>query len=160
MIGDHRQRDGIRGGGHISWRGIHWWPPPGATDLDLAIPEKLRDGYAEAMRALSAKAPRGAVVLLRRAVEGVVRDRGGIAAVKTLDDKTLAAALKVMAEEGTLDGSLAEWAAEIRLTANVGAHFDPTDDVDDAEAEDLARLTRQLLHYLYELPAQLKRARH
>jgi hypothetical protein len=158
-VGDHPRREGIQGGGAISWRGIHWWPPPGATDLDEAIPEKLRDCYSESIRALSAKAPRGAVVLLRRTVEGVVRERGSAAAVKALDDKSLAAGLKVMAEEGALDGSLADWAAEIRLTANVGAHFDPVEDVSLDEANDLARLTRELLKYLYEMPAQLQRAR-
>ena len=64
-----------------------------------------------------------------------------------------------MAEEGALDGSLADWAAEIRLTANVGAHFDPVEDVSLDEANDLARPTRELPKYLYEMPAQLQRAR-
>lgn len=158
-VGDHPRREGIQGGGHISWHGIHWWPPPGATDLDEAIPEQLRGGYSEAVRALSATAPRGAVVLLRRTVEGVVRERGSAAAVKALDDKSLAAGLKIMAEEGALDGSLSDWATEIRLTANVGAHFDPIEDVSLNEANDLSRLTRELLKYLYEMPAQLQRAR-
>ena len=157
-IGDHSWRESPRGG-QVSWRGIHWWPVPGTTDLDEAIPQKLRDGYSEAIRALSAKAPRGAVVLLRRTVEGIVRDRGSEAAVKALDDKSLAAGLKIMAEEGALDGNLSDWAAEIRLTANVGAHFDPIEDVSLDEANDLSRLTRELLKYLYEMPAKLQRAR-
>jgi hypothetical protein len=59
----------------------------------------------------------------------------------------------------TLDANLADWAKEIRVTGNVGAHFDAMDDVDAAEADDLARLTRQLLRYLDELPASLRRSR-
>ena len=110
------------------------------------------------MRAVGARAPRAAVVMLRRTVEGLVRDRGSDAAQKALD-RNLAAALRIMADEHTLDANLADWAKEIRLTANVGAHFDPIDDVDAAEADELARLTRKLLHYMYELPAKLRRSR-
>jgi hypothetical protein len=149
---------GIGSGGVITYRGIHWWPPPSSADLDESIPAGLRDSYAEAMRALGARAPHAAVVMLRRTVEGLVRDRGGDAAQQALD-RNLAAALRVMADEHTLDANLADWAKEIRLTANVGAHFDPIDDVDTTEADDLARLTRQLLHYMYELPAKLRRSR-
>ena len=157
-IGDHPAREGIGSGGTLSYRGIHWWPPPGATDLDESVPDALREGYAEALRALSVRAPRAAVVMLRRTVEGVVRDRGSSAAVEGLQ-RNLATGLRIMADEQALDPSLAEWAKEIRLTGNAGAHLDPLDDVDMAEAEALARLTRQLLHYVYELPAQLRRSR-
>ena len=96
--------------------------------------------------------------MLRRTVEGIVRESGSTEAQKALGHN-LAAGLRVMADEHGLDANLAQWAAEIRLTANVGAHYDPLEDVSDGEAADLARLTRQLLHYLYEMPAQLKRAR-
>jgi hypothetical protein len=64
-----------------------------------------------------------------------------------------------MADEGTLDANLADWAAAIRLAGNAGAHFDPMHDISPAEAEDLARFTRQILHYSYELPAKLSRLR-
>ncbi len=64
-----------------------------------------------------------------------------------------------MAEEHILDANLSTWADEIRLVGNVGAHFDPIDDVTLAEATDLAKLTRQLLHYVYELPASIQRKR-
>jgi hypothetical protein len=96
--------------------------------------------------------------MLRRTVEALVRDRGGADAQEAMN-RGLAAALRVMADAHALDVNLADWAKEMRLAGNVGAHYDPIDDVDAAEAEDLARLTRQLLHYVYELPAKLRRAR-
>jgi hypothetical protein len=157
-IGDHPARDGIKGGGTIAWRGVHWWPPPGSADLDEAIPARLRDSYCEAMRAISAHAPRAAAVVLRRTIEGIVRESGSTEAQGALE-RNLAAGLRVMADEHILDRNIATWATEVRLTGNVGAHFDPMDDVSDGEAEDLARLTRQILHYLYEMPAKLRRAR-
>lgn len=158
-IAEHPARDGLKGGGQVSYRGIFWWPPPSSADLDKAIPAELRDCYAEGMRALAAQAPRAAVVMLRRAVEALVRDRGSEAAQKALEGN-LGKALRVMADDHTLDGSLAEWANEIRLVGNVAAHFDPIEDVSLAEATDLAKLTRQLLHYIYELPASIQRKRN
>ncbi len=157
-IGDHPARNGIGRGGVQSYRGVFWWPPPASTDLDDSIPLALRDCYSEGMRCLAAQAPRAAVAMLRRTVEALVVDRGGESAQKALDTN-LAKALQVMADEHTLDATLAGWAHEIRLLGNVGAHFDPIRDVDLPEAQDLGKLTRQLLHYVYELPAGIQRKR-
>lgn len=156
FVGNQRVADGFRTGGYINWRGTYWWPPPESADLDNAVPEQLRESYGEAMRCLAAKAPRASAVMLRRTVESLVDDRGSEEATK---QATLERALKVMADDGTLDRNLAEWAGEVRLAGNVGAHYDALDDVEAGEAEALARLTRQILHYLYELPAQIRRRR-
>lgn len=155
-IGNHRAADGVRSGGYVNYRGIYWWPPPSSADLDEVVPEQLRASYAEAMRCLAAQAPRASAVMLRRTIESLVDDRGSSEAK---DQRTLAQSLQLMAAEGTLDRNLAEWAGEVRLAGNVGAHFDPLDDVTLEEAEVLSRLTRQILHYLYELPAQIRRSR-
>ena len=144
--------------GAIVWKGFHWWPPPSSADFDEAIPEGLRDRYTEAMRALSVKAPRGAAVLLRRVVEGIVKTSGSDEATRKVKG-SLRDGLQQMADDGTLDKSLAEWAKEVRLTGNAGGHYDLDEDVSQDEAEDLAKLARQILHYVYALPAQLRRAR-
>jgi hypothetical protein len=157
-VGDHPARDGIRGGGTVTYRGVFWWPPPASTHLDEAIPLALRDCYAEGMRALAAQAPRASVVMLRRTVEALVRDRGSETAQKALQ-VNLAKALRLMADEHTLDKNLAEWADEIRVVGNLGAHLDPIEDVKLPEATELAKLTRQLLQYVYELPASIQRKR-
>jgi hypothetical protein len=75
-------------------------------------------------------------------------------------EKNLAAGLSTMASEGALDRNLAEWAKEIRIVANSGAHFDTSgQDVSPQEADALARLLRELLRYLYEMPARVVRSR-
>lgn len=159
-IGDHPAREGLRRGGAVTWRGIHWWPLPAGAGMDEAIPGPIRGCFEEGLRCMSAKAPRGAAVLFRRALEAIVRDRGSAAAVKKLDDeRSLAAALRVMSEERSLDPTLADWAKELRLAGNVGGHLDPMDDVTPAEVEALSKLLRALLTYLYEVPAKLRRAR-
>lgn len=157
-IGQHPWREGFRGG-TIRWRGIHWWPPVAIAGISDAVPANIRACFVEGLRCLGAGAPRGAAVMFRRTLEAVVRDKGSQAAVAAMEQKNLFNGLKVMAEEHTLTPDLAEWAKEIRLAGNVGGHFDPIDDVDLAEAEDLGRLLRSLLIYLYEIGAQIRRAR-
>jgi len=139
-------------------RGVHWWPPPGAFDLDPAVPETIRGAYDEGMHCLGAQCPRAAAVMFRRVLEALVNDKGS-AAVQAAAAKNLAQGLKVMAAEHVLQPTLAEWATEIRVVGNVGAHLDPIKDVALEEARDLARLTRQLLEYVYELPARVARSR-
>ena len=68
--------------------------------------------------------------------------------------------LKVMADEGALDKSLAEWAKAVRAVADFGAHFDVSaQEITSAEAEDLSRLVREMLRFLYEMPARVSRSR-
>jgi hypothetical protein len=96
--------------------------------------------------------------MFRRTLEALVVDRGG-AGAQGAAKRNLASALSELASEGVLDRNLAEWAKEIRVVGNVGAHFDPQQSVDQGEAENLSRLTRQILHYVYELPASIRRTR-
>lgn len=157
-VGEHPARE-RQGGGTISYRGIHWWPVPAAANLDASIPPEVVGGFTEGVRCLSAQAPRAAAVMFRRTLEAVVRASGSATAVRTLEDRNLAAALAVMATEHTLDPSLAQWAKELRLVGNAGGHLDPLDDVDMDEAEEMSRLARGMFTYLYEMPAKLARSR-
>lgn len=70
--------------------------------------------------------------MFRRTLEAIVKDKGG---------------------------RDAQTSVEIRIVGNAGAHFDPMNDVKQAEAENLAKLLRSLLDYLYEMPARIQRTR-
>jgi hypothetical protein len=48
-----------------------------------------------------------------------------------------------------LPPTLADWAKEVRLIGNVGAHFDPLEDVESRDAEQLRDSIHKLLSYLY-----------
>lgn len=138
------------------YEGIHWWPLPGLGDLDPDIPPQVGTAYSEGIRALSVKAARAAVVMFRGMLAQVVSDKGSAAAQAkhTLYDK-----LEQMSQDGSLHPSLVEWAREIRLIGNAAAHPDALDPVSDDEAADLARLCRQLLNVIYEVPARIARNR-
>jgi hypothetical protein len=138
------------------FRGIHWWPMPGSADLDPDIPANVGSAYSEGMRALSVKAARAAVVMFRGMLAQVVVDKGGPAAQAK---HSLYEKLEQMNQDGSLHPSLVEWAKEIRLIGNAAAHPDALDPVSDEEAADLARLCRQLLNVIYEVPARIARNR-
>jgi hypothetical protein len=157
--GDHPSREGIKGGGIVSWRGIHWWPAPGSADLDPSIPEPLTEAFVEGVRSHGAKAPHAAAVMFRRTVEGIVRDKGGPEAVKQLDNGDLPGALAHMKTEGALDNTLYEWAMEIRALGNTGGHFDAFENVSPDQAEALLQVVRQLFRYVYEEPARIRELR-
>jgi Domain of unknown function (DUF4145) len=73
--------------------------------------------------------------MFRGVLVTVVQDKGGEAA-KTAPN--LYQQLKAMEQEGTLHPSLVEWATEIRLVGNAGAHFNELTPIDRAEAADLS----------------------
>jgi hypothetical protein len=62
------------------WCGVHWWPVPGAADLDQDIPEGVASAFGEGMRALSANCPCAAAVMFRAMLAALVRDQGSRAA--------------------------------------------------------------------------------
>jgi hypothetical protein len=136
--------------------GLHWWPPPGAADLDPAIPPEVRSAYTEGILALSVKAPRAAVVMFRGMLAQIVADMGSAEAQAKGD---LYHQLDQMKEDGSLYPSLVEWAKEIKVVVNAGAHPNPLNPVSEEEAANLGRLCRRMLDVLYELPAKITRGR-
>ena len=139
-----------------TYRPVHWWPLDGASDLDQSIPQDVSSAYSEGQRALSVKAPRAAAVMFRGMLAHVVKDKGSPAAQAkhTLFDR-----LEQMSNDGSLHPSLVEWARDIRILGNAAAHPDSLDPISEDEAADLARLCRQLLNVIYEVPARIARGR-
>ena len=137
--------------GTISWRGIHWWP---AADEHVSqdVPPKIAEAYSEAVRAAHANCFRASAAMARRTLEAIAADKGEVKGV-------LAERLKNLAVSGMLVPTLADWAREVRLVGNAGVHFDPMDAVSRVDAEQLIAFLRELLRYLYELPAELARRR-
>lgn len=152
------ERRGITAG-PISWTGVHWWPPSSVVALTAATPAAISEALAEGLRALSAHAPRAAVVMFRGTLDAIVRDRGSAAAQAALRNRSLKEALQTMVGENALTPALGDWAAEIRYAGNAAAHVDPLDQVTQEEAASLAKLAKAVVEYLYELPARVSRSR-
>lgn len=150
LIGDSKANRRT-GGGTISWRGFHWWPLP-ESQVHSAVPLAIRSVYNEGVSALAANCPRAAAVMARRTLEAIAVDKGEAAG-------TLAARLNNLATKGLLHPSLAEWAKEVRLVGNLGAHFDPIDTVDSEDAKQLLSFIKELLNFMYVLPWELSERR-
>lgn len=149
-VGGHPVRERMVGG-PISWRGIHWWPLPQARKSP-DVPSEIADALAEAATALAAGCYRASAVMARRTLEAVTVDQGQTSG-------TLAARLTALSSSGVLQPTLGDWAREVRLVGNTGAHFDPIETVQREDAEQLLSFVQELLRYLYELPAELNRRR-
>lgn len=150
-VAGHSWRESRQGGGAITWKGIHWWP---AADAQLSpdVPSQIADVFQEAVRAVHAECPRAGAVMARRTMEAITVDKGESTGV-------LADRLKNLATKGVLLPTLVDWAKEVRLVGNAGAHFDPINKVSKEDAQQLISFVRELLRYLYELPAELARRR-
>ena len=141
---------------HGQWVPIHWWPLDGGETLDQAVPSNVASCYDEGMRALSVHAARAAVVMFRAALAEIVSILGS---AQAQGRNTLYEQLAQMEQEGTLHPHLVEWAKEIRLLGNIGAHPNSLGAVSDEDAAELGRLTKQLIEVLFEVPARITRAR-
>jgi hypothetical protein len=116
------------------------------------VPDGIAQAFAEAARALAANCPRAALVMARRTLEAVAVDKGQTSG-------SLAERLRALSATGALHPSLADWATEVRLAGNLGAHFDPMTTVSCDDAKAVLLFVKELMRFLYELPAQLARAR-
>jgi len=142
----------ISSGRKISHKGIHWWPLP-AADLPKTVPGDIADSFAEAVRSLSGNCARAASVMARRTLEVIASNKGA-------KGKDLSQRLQNLAQNGLLPPMLAEMAKEVRLVANVGAHYDPVQHVSRQDAWDLIEFVREVIKYLYEFPAKLEKRRN
>ena len=151
-IGRWAVRDGRQDyGGEPHYRGvIHY--PFGIAPLDPAIPETISSAFVEAAVALVAGCPRASAAMARRTLEAIATAFGAA-------DGALFARIEGLASRGVLPQTLADWAHEVRLVGNTGAHFDPIEDVAVDDAREMLGFLRELMHYLYVLPAELKRRR-
>lgn len=147
-VGDHPGKE-AKTGGEVSYRGIHWWPIPEAY-LSSDIPDEIASVFAEAAKSLYANCPRAFAVMARKALEAICANKGETSGI-------LADRLANLKSKGILQPTLADWAKEVRLIGNVGAHFDPIQTVTMEDAKQLLSFLRELLKYLYELPAELTR---
>ncbi|MEY2421776.1 MAG: hypothetical protein QOI95_1843 [Acidimicrobiaceae bacterium] len=152
FIGGVPRAEGMRRGGTMEWRGFHWWPIPGGSMLDPAVPALVADAFTEGMRCLAANAPNGAVSMFRVVLTYVVLDKGSAEAKAKPDLKDK---ITQMVADAGLPPALGDWATHVRLYGNAGAHPDLFGPVTVDEAHDVALLIQSLLDVLYVVPANI-----
>ncbi|MFC4030895.1 DUF4145 domain-containing protein [Streptomyces polygonati] len=132
------------------------WPQQ-HRPLSFQIPDSLRLEHEEARRCFSSKAYTATAVMVRRTLEGVCINQG--MANANGKPQPLFRMLEQLKNDGKIDGRLFEWAQELRVLGNQGAHFTGTAVTREDAADGLA-LAEALLDYLYVLSAQFEAFRN
>ena len=128
--------------------------PKRTPKLDPTIPTDVADDYVEAIKCFDISAYKASVVMCRRALQTSVIGKGATKGrlVDQIDE---------LCTKGLITEDIKNWAHEIRLTANIGAHPDGLENIAPQDAEDLIKFTEEYLNYVYIMPAKVaaKRAR-
>ena len=118
--------------------------------VDLNVPKPIADDFAEALRCQWIQAYRACVVMCRRAVQSSALHLGakGGKLIDQIDD---------LSKTGIITTPLKDFAHEIRLTGNDGAHpeKDGLENVTEKDGEAIIEFTGEYLHHVYVMPAKL-----
>jgi Domain of unknown function (DUF4145) len=115
-------------------------------DVGNKVPESLRQEYEQARTCFEAGAYTAVAVMVRRTLEGVCAEEG-------IKRKTLGESLKALEEAQRIDKRLLEWATELRVLGNEGAHYTGSQ-VAPADAYDALALAESFLDYMYTISAR------
>ena len=138
--------------------------------VDENVPPPIADDFREALRCHWVQAYKGCVVMCRRAIQASALTLGAPKNKKIVDQ------IDWLFEKGKITDSLRDFAHEVRLTGNVGAHpdkelgdvgidglnspeTDALDEVMQKDADDIIEFTEEYLHHVYVMPAKLRARR-
>ena len=128
--------------------------PKRTPKMDSSIPESVAEDYAEAIKCFDVGANRASAAMCRRALQSSVLERGAKKAKlrDQIDD---------LREKQIITGAIGDWAHEIRLTGNIGAHPDEDglEDVSPEDADGLIKFMEEYLNYVYVMPAKVAKKR-
>lgn len=128
--------------------------PKRMPKLEDSIPKNVASDYIEAIKCFDVGANRASASMCRRALQSSVLERG--AKKGKLFDQ-----INELFEKQIITKDIKDWAHEIRLTANIGAHPDEDglEDVTPTEAKELLDFTEQYLNYVYIMPDKVAKKR-
>lgn len=116
---------------------------PRSRQMSPEIPEGLRDELGEAQICYRNKAYKATAVMVRRTLEGTCKENG-------VKEKTLVASLQKLLDNGTIEQTLHDWANELRVVGNEGAHY-TGNPVSREDAEDALAFAEALVDHVYVL---------
>jgi hypothetical protein len=146
---------GYRGGGNSPSSAVTVYPlgkpdDTVASEVQQAAKDVAED-FAEALRCHWIKSYRASVVTCRRAIQSsaIAFQANGGRLIDQIDD---------LFKSGKITEALKDFAHEVRLTGNDGAHpdRDGLTEVKERDSADIIEFTREYLHHVYVMPAKLK----
>jgi hypothetical protein len=132
------------------FRLLYFYPLGKPNDaIDAAgVPPKITDDFKEALRCRWVNAFRATVTMCRRAIQASCLEK------KADPKKRLWEQIDELAKNSLITEPLRQFAHEVRLEGNDGAHPDPDglNDVVEKDADDIIAFTREYLHHVYVMP--------
>ncbi len=130
------------------------WPPLGSAPPHQSLPKPVAEDWVEAHKCMGITAYKAAAAMARRATQGVCIDQNA-------KPGKLANQIKELVQTGHLHPQLGDWADQVRLFGNDGAHpgDDGLDTVTQQDAEDALAFLDQLLEWTYVQPWKLQQSR-
>lgn len=122
---------------------LYRYPSPSVA-VSEHIPDEVRRAAHEAELCLSVRANNACAVMARLAMECMCRDKGA-------NGKDLFEMLGNL--KGKIPDDLLDWANDLRVLGKIGAHADYVD-VSLEDAEYATNFMREVLKYVYVLPAE------
>ncbi len=128
--------------------------PKKMPQVDKSVPTEVTRDFIEAAKCYDAGCFRAAASMCRRALQSSCVEKGA-------KDGKLTDQIIDLHERGFITTNLKDWAHEIRITGNVGAHpdNDGLKDVDRKEAEEIINFMEEYLKYLYVMPSKVEEKR-
>jgi hypothetical protein len=130
---------------------IESYPYPSAlpASFDASIPIKIREDMAEAVRCYHAKALRAAVIMCRRVIQDIAKE-------KKLDGDTNKDQIKRMFDSGLITKALFDAAHEVRHFGGFAAHpqDDGLDNITPDAAQGMLEIISQFATNIYVMPAK------
>jgi hypothetical protein len=148
-IGDPNSLDGLA---RWDWtkEPLGWVPKAGVGREYPDVPEHIAPAASEAHACQSIGAHRAAVMLARAVIEATAK-------AKQISNGTLYNKIEKMHEHGFLSELVRDQAHEVRHLGNDMAHGDFVEPVSAEEADEILDLMAEVLHTVFEMPAQLLR---
>jgi len=119
------------------------------ASFDDSIPIKVREDMAEAVRCYHARALRAAVIMCRRVIQDIAKE-------KKLDGDTNKEQIKRMFDSGLVTKALFDSAHEVRHFGGFAAHpqDDGLDDITLEIAQQMLEVVNQFASNIYVMPAK------
>jgi uncharacterized protein DUF4145 len=139
-------------GGQQPWNLKAVYPLGRPNDsVDASVPDAIAVDFKEALRCRWVDAYKATVTMCRRAIQASCLAQGAS------KRKKLTAQIDQLASKGLITTPLKDFAHEVRLEGNDGAHPEPDglDRVGPKDADDIIQFTREYLHHVYVMPALL-----
>ncbi len=128
--------------------------PKRTPKLDESIPQEVADDYIEAIKCFDSKADKASVIMCGRALQSSVIERGAT-------NKRLMDQIDDLYANAIITRSIRDWAHEIRLSRNIGAHPDKDGlkDVTSKDAKEIIEFMEEYLNYVYIMPDRVQKKR-